>query len=89
MAEARRFTIRGRVQGVWFRDSTRRQALSLSLAGHAINLDNGDVDVLAFGDPAALDRLGEWLQRGPPMASVSEVVAVAADWQDVQGFSIG
>jgi acylphosphatase len=76
------------VQGVWFRDSTRRQALSLGLSGHAINLDNGDVEVFACGEPAALDRLAEWLQRGPPLAKVSEVIAVPAAWQDVRGFSI-
>jgi acylphosphatase len=76
------------VQGVWFRDSTRRQALSLALTGHASNLDNGDVEVFACGEPAALDRLAEWLRRGPPLAEVSEVIAVPAEWQDVRGFSI-
>jgi acylphosphatase len=89
MSEARRFTIRGRVQGVWFRDSTRRQALALSLTGSAVNLDNGDVEVLAYGDAAALDELGVWLQQGPPLARVTEVAVSSADWQDVRDFSTG
>ncbi|MDH4126121.1 MAG: acylphosphatase [Gammaproteobacteria bacterium] len=88
MRAARRFTIRGRVQGVWFRDSTRRQAQSLALTGHAINLDNGDVEVFACGAPAALDSLAEWLQRGPPLAQVSEVIVAQAEWQDLPGFLI-
>jgi len=86
MSSARRFTIKGRVQGVFFRDSTRRVAISLGIRGHAINLANGDVEVLACGDDGALAELASWLQHGPPMASVTSVVAEAADWQDLQGF---
>ncbi|MDJ0906545.1 MAG: acylphosphatase [Woeseiaceae bacterium] len=81
MAVARRFTIRGRVQGVFFRESTRRVAESLGITGHAINLANGDVEVLACGEPAALDKLAEYLADGPTMAVVtgvsSEVVDIA------------
>jgi len=89
MQAARRFTIRGRVQGVWFRDSTRRRALSLQLTGTAINLENGDVEVFACGEPAALDSLAEWLRRGPPLAEVTELTASPAEWREVRGFSIG
>ena len=67
------FTIKGRVQGVWFRDSTRREALKLGITGYAKNLPNGDVEILANGDEAALDRLCQWLHEGPPMAKVSSV----------------
>ena len=49
--EARLFTVHGRVQGVWFRDSTRREAERLAIAGHAINLPDGKVEVLACGSP--------------------------------------
>jgi acylphosphatase len=88
MAEARRFTIRGRVQGVWFRDSTRREALALSLSGSARNLGNGDVEVMAYGDSVALDALATWLHNGPPLARVTGVVTELAKWQDVSGFTI-
>ncbi len=81
MAVARRFTIRGRVQGVFYRESTRRVAESLGITGHAVNLANGDVEVLACGEPAALDKLAEYLADGPTMAVVtgvsSEVVDIA------------
>jgi acylphosphatase len=89
MPSARRFTIRGRVQGVFFRDSTRRVAQSLGLTGHAINLSNGDVEVLACGAPEAIGRLAEWLREGPRMADVTEVVEHDADWEDLPGFRTG
>ncbi len=89
MRSARRFKVRGRVQGVWFRDSTRRLAESLSLTGHAVNLDNGDVEVFACGEAAALDSLAEWLRHGPPLAEVTDVITSQAEWQDMCGFSIG
>jgi acylphosphatase len=73
MSAARRFTVKGRVQGVFFRESTRRVAESLGITGHAINLPNGDVEVLAFGEPAALDKLADYLANGPKMAAVSGV----------------
>lgn len=81
--------MRGRVQGVWFRDSTRREAELLGVTGHAINLDSGDVEVLACGSCAALDALYSWLQQGPPLASVSEVERFPAEYQDLPDFRVG
>ena len=72
--KACRFTVTGRVQGVFFRDSTRLMAESLGLTGHAINLSDGNVEVLACGDPDALDSLARWLHEGPPLASVTAVI---------------
>ena len=69
----RRFTVHGKVQGVWFRASTREKALSLGLSGHAANLADGSVEVHAQGDQEAVDRLGLWLQEGPALAKVSRV----------------
>ena len=89
MPSARRFTIRGRVQGVFFRDSTRRVAESLGLTGHAINLSNGDVEVLACGPAEAIGKLAEWLHEGPRMASVSRVIEQDAEWEDLSGFRTG
>ena len=70
---AARFIVSGRVQGVFYRASTREQASNLGLSGHAKNLPSGEVEVLAVGDPAALDALEQWLQRGPPAANVVSV----------------
>lgn len=72
---ARRFTVQGRVQGVWFRDSTRREAERLGITGYAINLPDGNVDILAWGSPDALEALEAWLHTGPPLANVSAVIA--------------
>jgi acylphosphatase len=77
------------VQGVWFRDSTRRVADELGITGHAINLDNGDVEVLAYGSPAALRKLANWLHEGPPMSSVAGVKESVVPWQELSGFRVG
>ena len=89
MPRARRYTIKGRVQGVFFRASTRRVAESLGITGHAINLPNGDVEVLACGEGTALNRLGEWLQSGPPNARVDEVIERDVDEQAPDRFRTG
>ena len=70
---AARFIVRGKVQGVWFRASTRDVAVRLGLAGHACNLVDGSVEVVALGDAAAIDQLQAWLHQGPPMARVEGV----------------
>jgi acylphosphatase len=86
---ARLFTVHGRVQGVWFRDSTRREAERLDIVGYAINLPDGNVEVLACGAPAALSELQAWLQHGPPMARVTKVESREAEVTDTTGFAIG
>jgi len=89
MSGARRFTITGRVQGVFFRESTRRVAESLGITGHAINLGNGDVEVLACGESAAIDELAAWLENGPRMATVTSVTAQELDVTEPTGFVTG
>ena len=89
MSTARRFTIKGRVQGVFFRESTRRVAESLEITGHAINLSNGDVEVLAYGTSDAMDELAAWLTEGPRMASVTDVQAEDADFETLDRFATG
>ena len=87
MPSARLFTVKGRVQGVFFRDSARRIAESLEITGYAINLPNGNVEVLACGDRAAIAELADWLQQGPHMARVSEVVEREVDFEDRKAFT--
>jgi len=84
----RRYFISGRVQGVWFRESTRRKALDLGLNGCATNLADGRVEVLAEGPDTILDELAEWLKKGPPMARVSSVDPGSADFGPISGFSV-
>ena len=71
--ECRLYRIEGRVQCVWFRESTRRQAQPLGLTGYAKNMADGSVQVLACGEPGALEQLTEWLRQGPPLARVDRL----------------
>lgn len=70
---SRRCVVSGRVQGVWFRASTRDRALALGLDGWARNLPDGRVEVVAQGPEAGVDRLCAWLWEGPRMAQVDGV----------------
>lgn len=67
------------MQGVWFRDSTRREAERLDISGYARNLPNGDVEVFASGTEVALAKLALWLQAGPPLSKVSEVLETVGE----------
>ena len=68
-----RLIIEGRVQGVWFRDSTRRKAWELGVYGWVKNRFDGSVEVLAEGPEANVRELIEWCHHGPPHAAVSSV----------------
>ena len=89
MLQARRFIVSGRVQGVWFRDSTRRMALDLDITGHALNLDNGNVEVLACGSVEKLQQLRSWLHEGPPLAAVAQVDEAEVPYQELADFRVG
>ena len=86
---AARFFVSGRVQGVFFRASTRDEALRLKLSGYAANLRDGRVEVFAEGDDAALDALERWLRRGPPLARVENLDREAAVPEGRAGFVTG
>lgn len=73
------FHVSGRVQGVWFRAATQQQARALGLTGHAINLPDGRVEVLACGDRQAVAQLESWLWEGPELAQVSAVQGAEAE----------
>lgn len=83
-----RFVVGGRVQGVFFRASARDEAVRLGLTGHAKNLSDGTVEVVACGDDAALTQLEGWLGHGPPLARVSRVERSAAAIVAPQRFTI-
>ena len=74
--------VEGVVQGVNFRYYTQERACSLRLTGWVRNRADGSVEVLAEGPRAPLDQLLEFLQRGPPAASVTEV---KQEWQTPTG----
>ena len=84
-----RCTVAGRVQGVFFRASAREEALRLGVSGHARNLPDGSVEILACGEPDAVNSLREWLRRGPAQADVTGVACEALDYRPVSGFTTG
>lgn len=82
-----RFLVSGRVQGVFYRASTRQEALRLGLAGYAKNIADGRVEVVASGTAEALDALERWLHVGPPAARVDEVRREPMPPQSFDGFA--
>ncbi|MCW8891488.1 MAG: acylphosphatase [Sedimenticola sp.] len=84
-----RFLISGKVQGVFFRASARFEAERLELTGHARNLSDGRVEVLACGEKEAIDQLQVWLTKGPPQAEVSGVSCEPVTHQELADFTIG
>ncbi len=72
-AVARRWLVRGRVQGVGFRWFVQREATALGLCGWVRNLDDGRVEVFSQGDSAVLDALQGRLWQGPRWAEVRDV----------------
>jgi acylphosphatase len=68
-----RVLVEGRVQGVWFRDSTREEALRLGVAGWVCNLPDGRVEVVFEGPPKAVATLLVWTRHGPEHAVVTHI----------------
>jgi DNA ligase D-like protein (predicted 3'-phosphoesterase) len=85
---ATRAVVRGRVHGVWFRDSTQRRALELGVHGWVRNLDDGTVQVHAEGTADAVDQLLAFLRDGPPLADVEAVELEPAAVEGHEQFAI-
>jgi acylphosphatase len=73
MRVGRRCVVSGRVQGVFYRASAQQRARSIGIAGHARNLPDGTVEVLACGEEAAVLEFIQWLWIGPSAAKVTDV----------------
>ena len=85
---ARRWLIRGRVQGVGFRYFAQHSAASLNLTGYARNLDDGTVEVYAAGSPEKLSDFAARLRQGPRWADVRGVEEQEAAVQQYGSFEI-
>ena len=88
MTSARRWIVRGRVQGVGFRYFAQRAAAGLGLTGYARNLDDGRVEVYAAGPQEKLSQLGGLLYRGPRWADVRGVEEQEAAVHQHGGFHV-
>ncbi|MGH2751874.1 MAG: acylphosphatase [Actinomycetota bacterium] len=85
----RRVVVRGRVQGVFFRDSCRRIAQEHGVAGAAANLPDGTVGIILEGEPEAVDAVIEWCRSGPSYADVDAVEVSEEEPEGLEGFSTG
>jgi len=82
--------VSGRVQGVFFRDHTRRWATSLGLTGWVRNMPDGRVEVLAEGEKEKVEGLLSKLRLGPPLASVENVTVAWGEYSgEFSDFRIG
>ena len=81
--------IQGRVQGVFYRQSTQETAVRLGLAGWVRNCSDGSVEATFEGEQAAVDAAIEWCRQGPPAALVTEVVVNRLGCEgETNGFAI-
>jgi len=78
--------IHGRVQGVFFRDSMRREAQRLGVTGWVCNRQDGTVEALVAGEDATVEAIVQWAQHGPPAAKVEQVEITSAEggYQDFE-----
>lgn len=86
---AHRLVVTGRVQGVFFRDSTRRQARRAGVAGWVRNRADGAVEAHLEGDEDAVAQVEAWIREGgPPRAVVSSVEVAEVDPTGEDGFRV-
>ena len=85
---ARRLVVRGRVQGVGYRDAMIGAARRLGIAGWVRNCNDGTVEAFVQGEADAVAEAIGWCRRGPPAARVTAVDASdAVPLDDLEGFA--
>jgi acylphosphatase len=80
--------VTGRVQGVWFRDSCRREALARGVAGWVRNRADGSVEAVFEGPASAVAQMVAWCRVGPPRADVREIDVTEEPVEGAAGFRI-
>jgi acylphosphatase len=80
--------VSGKVQGVFYRQSTREKAQQLGITGTVKNQRDGSVYIIATGAPAQLEQLVAWCRQGPPRAVVTDVQTATIDTQSFTDFDI-
>ena len=80
--------VSGKVQGVWYRQSTKEIANKLGISGEVCNLQNGSVSITVTGTKEELERLVDWCRKGPEKASVNEIEVQDISFKKFVGFSI-
>ena len=80
--------VRGFVQGVWFRESCRRQATSLGVSGWVRNRADGTVEAHLEGDEGAVAQVVAWCRIGPPAAEVTGIDVTVSRLDGASGFQV-
>ena len=88
MTIRRRVVVRGRVQGVFFRDSCRRRAMELGVHGWVSNREDGAVEAVFEGEADAVEAMVSWSHQGPAQAHVSSVDVREEDPRSERGFAV-
>ncbi len=88
MPETISILVKGKVQGVFFRQSTREKATELGLTGEVKNRDDGSVFIIATGLPDQLNALAYWCEQGPARAKVSSVHVENLPFREFNSFNI-
>jgi acylphosphatase len=84
----KRVVVHGNVQGVFFRDTTRRQATSRGVAGWVANRPDGAVEAVFEGEPDAVESLVDFCRRGPRGADVERVEEHDEEPEGLSGFGV-
>jgi acylphosphatase len=80
--------VSGRVQGVWYRGTCADQARAYGVSGWARNLPDGRVEVVAEGEPVAVDKFVEWCRQGPAHAHVTGIEVLSEAPEGLTGFTV-
>lgn len=80
--------VTGKVQGVFYRQSTKEKAIAIGVKGIVRNENDGSVKIIATGTKEQLDKLIEWCRQGPPKARVDTVNAKEELYRNFMSFSI-
>lgn len=80
--------ISGKVQGVWYRASSKEQAEKLGITGWAKNMPDGRVEIFACGESHQLDVFFQWLHQGPSLANVETCTREDLAWHHYEGFDV-
>ena len=83
-----RLIIKGKVQGVYYRQSTREKAQQLGVTGTVKNLADETVEILASGTPEQLQQLKDWCRQGPPRSLVTDIVEEVLPHKEFYEFKI-
>ena len=88
MLQTIEINVSGKVQGVFYRQSAKEKALEFGINGKVMNLDNGQVQIVATGTKEQLDKLTDWCKTGPAKARVTNINVRQLSLQSFTDFTI-